>query len=49
VVVQVLFGQRHIFDRHGSDIHFELLKFIDPNPTHEFPQASCQKSEAKSR
>jgi hypothetical protein len=35
VIVHVVFGQRHVLDRHGGAAAHELIKTIDPKPAHE--------------
>jgi hypothetical protein len=34
VVVQMLFGQTHVFDRPRALTAFELNEPVDPNPAH---------------
>jgi hypothetical protein len=34
MIVQVIFGEGDVFDRHGGDVDLELFEFIDPDPAH---------------
>src|SRR5690606_29941789 len=38
VVVQMLFGQRHVLDRLGRLAAFELDEAVDPEPAHSVPR-----------
>jgi hypothetical protein len=40
MVVQMLLGERHVLECHGTFAAVELDKFIYPNPTHSFAGAS---------
>jgi hypothetical protein len=35
VIVQMLFGEGYVFQRHRGFAALEFNKFIDPNPTHD--------------
>ena len=37
VVMQMIFRQRHIFERNGSHVDFKFFELVDPDPTHDEP------------